>query len=165
MEGVMDQDRREFIKDSMKGLMACCVIAQCPGLLQAGSEEEISEMDTYLKEVSKAFTYCTYRCSETCPLLVASLKGDQEYLDKQAKEWSEKHGGEKVPKDQRFCYGCKPIDKPLGFIVSRCTARQCAIEKKLGSCLECGDLATCDKELWTSYPQHREAVLKMQKEG
>ncbi|MBN2103402.1 DUF3795 domain-containing protein [bacterium] len=162
----MDQDRRGFIKQSVRDLMACCVLSRFPGLLRAGTNENTSgegEMDMYIDKVSKDMTFCAYRCSKTCPILVASLKGDHQFLKDKAEAWSKDHGGSKIPEDQLYCYGCKPIGKPMGFIVSACTVRKCAVEKGYFSCVECDGLATCNQELWKRYPEHRRYVLKLQK--
>jgi len=162
----MAHDRRTFLKESVQGLAACCVLSQCPGLLRAESEEEtLMEIDTYIGKVAEEKTYCAYRCTKKCPILVASLKGDQKFLKEQAEKWSKDHDGEKIPEGQMFCFGCNPADKPLGFIVTRCTVRKCAMEKGLSSCVACENLADCDHELWKKYPQHHKHVIALQKAG
>ena len=160
----MNQDRRAFLKQSVKGITFCCTLSHCPQLLKADSEEKIMDQnEAYMKKVSEDITYCAYRCNKNCPWLVASLNNDQKKLQELANKWSENHDNKKMPESGMFCFGCRPIDKPMGHIVSICTVRQCAIEKKLSNCVECNDLATCDKDLWNKYPSHRQYVLKLQK--
>lgn len=161
----MDQDRREFLKQSAKGITFCCAMTQWSNLLHGDSEEKPnSPIDEYIEKVSQEMTYCAYRCTKECDWLMASLQNDTEAMKEQAEGWSKRHNNQKIPEDQMFCFGCKPVDKPLGYIVKQCMVRQCAIEKKYETCIECSDLATCDKALWTNYPGHRDYVLKLQKE-
>ena len=158
-------DRREFLKRSFNGLLGCCALAQCPALTGEPADEKTgSETEKYLTDVSKDITYCAYRCGKDCPWLTASLSGNSEKLNELAEAWSEHHEGRTIPENLRFCFGCKPAqDKPEGYIVASCTVKPCAMEKGYASCIECSHLATCDKELWKKYPQHREYVLGLQK--
>ena len=34
--------------------------------------------------------------------------------------------------------------------------------EKAESCIECDDLATCDKKLWTTFPTFHDKVIEMQ---
>ncbi len=77
-------------------------------------------------------------------------------------KWKEKFNVD-FDADKIFCWGCKPKDKPLSINVNVCTVRKCAIEKSYDSCIECTELAACDKELWKSYPKFKENVLAAQK--
>jgi hypothetical protein len=158
-------NRREFIKHSINGMLGCCAFAECPALFGRSADEEAEpEAEKYVAAVSQDITYCAYRCSKDCPWLTASLSGNTEKLNELAKAWSEHHEGRTIPEDQRFCFGCKPVnDKPEGYIVAICTVKPCAMEKGFASCIECSDLATCDKDLWKRYPRHREYVLGLQK--
>lgn len=62
--------------------------------------------------------------------------------------------------DGLFCHGCKTEEKELGMAVSHCPVRPCVIERKLDCCIECDELATCDKELWKKFPTFHESVLE-----
>jgi len=59
------------------------------------------------------------------------------------------------------CGGCRSANPQNPFPQS-CTVRACAIEKEIISCGLCTNLATCDKSLWTSYPQMRTTALYYQ---
>lgn len=160
----MKSTRRVFIKKTIQGAVAGCMFSQCPGWLRAESKnEDLSEVDQYVNNVSQEMTYCAFRCDSRCKWLIASLNHDEQVMQEMAENWSRLHPNQEIPKNQRFCYGCKPVDKPLSYIATACAVRACAIEKKLSSCAECETLATCDKDLWTLYPEHREYVLKIQK--
>ena len=161
----MIQDRREFMKGSVRGFVTGCILSRFPGLLAAEHKvKELDEMDAYIGKISEEMTYCAYRCSKTCLILTATLNEDQQLLKEKARVWSKAHDGMEIPEGQFYCYGCKPVNKPLGFIVSSCSVRKCAIEKGYASCAECDKLKTCDQDLWTRYPEHRKYVLKLQRE-
>ena len=64
--------------------------------------------------------------------------------------------------EQAFCYGCKALDKPEGVVLANCDVRPCARERKLEACIQCDDLATCDKKLWKTFPTFHDKVLEMQ---
>lgn len=160
----MKSTRREFIKKTIQGAMAGCMLSQCPGWSRGETEKKVlSEADQYVEKVSQEMTYCAFRCDARCKWLMASLNQDEQGMQEMAENWSRLHPDQEIPKDQRFCYGCKPVDKPLSYIATVCAVRACAIDKKLSSCAECETLATCDKDLWEVYPEHREYVMKMQK--
>jgi hypothetical protein len=53
-------------------------------------------------------------------------------------------------------------DKPLAFLLSHAQFAS-AIEKGYECCIQCETLANCDKELWKTFPKHREGVIEMQK--
>jgi hypothetical protein len=160
----MNQGRREFLKTSIQGVAACCLMTGCTHLSGAGWDKKPEyDPESYPDEVSKEMTYCAYRCSRECPWLTATLKGDKKTLNELTMQWSKQHGDKRMPDDKKFCYGCKPIGKPLGYIVAVCAVRKCAIEKGFSTCMECENLEKCDKELWTLYPTHRDYVLKQKK--
>ena len=46
--------------------------------------------------------------------------------------------------------------------MKHCTVRQCAIDKKFDSCIECKELKDCGKDLWIRFPDFKNAVIKMQ---
>ena len=161
----MESNRREFLKTAVKGAAFCCAAAQC-GSLFAEDVPVVSDYDQYVSKVSQEITYCAYRCGKDCGWLKASFENDREKLKEFADGWSKRHDGRKLPDDEMACFGCKPVDgKPLGGIIKACDVRACAIEKGFQSCIECADLADCNKKLWSNYPQHREYVLGLQKKA
>jgi hypothetical protein len=111
----------------------------------------------------KKLNYCGYTCQKDCQFLEASLKNDLELKKKAYETW---HIKERYNVDfdaeKTFCFGCKNSDRPVGIVMQNCTVRQCAIDKKLDSCIECKELKDCGKDLWTRFPDFRKAVIKMQ---
>lgn len=114
----------------------------------------------------KKLNYCGYTCPNDCKFLEASVKNDPA-LKKEAYEiWEmkERFGVAEFDSDKIFCFGCKNPDKPVGIRLQKCDVRNCAIEKKLESCIECHDLKDCEKDLWKKFPDFKNAVIKMQSE-
>jgi hypothetical protein len=142
--------RRQFLQ--VGG--ACGVCALCGGLARAG---ETGEYDF------EKLTYCCFECDpEKCPTLKATLEDDVEYKEKTAVEWSKRYERE-VSADEVFCYGCRVPEDKMSLLVKRCDVRQCVLDKGLVSCAHCPDLATCQRNLWTSFPDFRKRVLEIQK--
>ena len=107
--------------------------------------------------------YCSYSCPEDCHFLEASVKNDPELKKKAFKEWGlEERYGLKFDAEKIFCFKCKPGDHPEGPVLTNCTVRSCAKEKGYQACIQCDDLNSCDKDLWTRFPQFHEGVIKMQ---
>jgi hypothetical protein len=92
----------------------------------------------------------------------ANASGQRSRTTSSSKRKIEETYGLEFDEEQAICYGCKELDKPEGVVLKKCDVRPCAREKKLDSCIECDDLATCDKELWTRFPDFRQKVLEMQ---
>jgi hypothetical protein len=74
----------------------------------------------------------------------------------------ERFGVTEFDPDKIFCFGCKITDKPVGIRLQKCDVRNCAIDKKLDSCIECKELSACEKDLWKKFPDFKKAVIKMQ---
>jgi hypothetical protein len=53
--------------------------------------------------------------------------------------------------DKIFCYGCKPGDMPLKVGMAECPVRVCSMADGLESCVQCLDLAACDKAFWARF--------------
>ena len=70
--------------------------------------------------------------------------------------------GVEFDEEQAICYSCKELDKPEGIVLKRCTVRACAREKELDCCIECDELKTCDKKLWSRFPQFHDKVVEVQ---
>ena len=64
--------------------------------------------------------------------------------------------------DKVFCFGCKNTGKPDGVVTVNCTVRSCVMEKALECCIECDELGTCDKDLWSRFPEFKKKVIAMQ---
>ncbi len=143
-------NRRSFLK---KGTGCCLVLAGAGSFAFAADE----------KPDPKSLNYCGYKCPDDCKMYLAG-KSDDEALKKEAfKMWKleEKYGVSYSP-EIVFCEKCKGTDDPKSLVLSKCTVRQCAIEKGYDCCIECEELSKCEKELWKTFPQFKEQVVKMQ---
>ena len=111
----------------------------------------------------KKLNYCGYTCPKDCQFLEASMKNDTELKKKAYETW---HIKERYNVDfdaeKTFCFGCKNGNKTAGIVMQNCTVRQCAIDKKFDSCIECKELKDCGKDLWSRYPDFKKEVIKMQ---
>lgn len=114
----------------------------------------------------KKLNYCGYTCPKDCVFLEASVKNDVELKKKAYETWEmkERFGVAEFDAEKIFCFGCKTTDKPVGIRLQKCDVRNCAIDKKLDSCIECKELSACEKDLWKKFPDFKKAVIKMQNE-
>jgi hypothetical protein len=112
----------------------------------------------------KKLNYCGYTCPKDCVFLEASVKNDIELKRKAYETWEmkERFGVAEFEPDKIFCFGCKTEGKPVGIRLQKCDVRNCCIDKKLDSCIECKDLKECEKDLWKKFPDFKNAVIKMQ---
>jgi len=151
--------RRDFVNKCFKAGVTCCALVYGnPALAQDPIKQQPQKPDP------KNLNYCGYKCSTECPVYKATIENSPELKKKAYEEFKmkEKYNIDFDP-DRIFCYGCKQKDKPISVTVNSCSVRRCAIGKGYDCCIECNKLTVCDKELWKSLPQFREAVIKMQK--
>lgn len=154
-----DLKRRDFINTCFKAGITCCALTY--GTRLTGQEAAPVQN---AKPDPKSLDYCGYICPKDCPLRKATDENTVE-LKKKAYdtfEFRKKYGVEFDP-EKVFCNGCKVKDKPLSINVSSCTVRSCVIAKGYDCCIQCDGLTKCDKELWTSFPDFRKAVIELQK--
>lgn len=148
--------RRDFLRKTSVACAGSCFLL---------SGKDLSALSFQGEELidPERLCYCSYSCPKDCSFLEASLKNDAELKKAAFEEWglAERYGmvfdAEKI-----FCFKCKPGDKPEGPVLTNCTVRSCAIEKGYRACIECSQLAECDKDLWTRFPKFHEEVIKMQ---
>ena len=146
-------NRRRFIRAS--AIAGCIMIS---GKLSAFSFPEDKVPDP------KKLNYCGYTCPDNCQFLEATVKNDTELKKKAFETWKlDERYGVSFDEKTAFCWGCKTKDKPAGAVVSNCTVRACAVEKKYDSCIQCKELKTCEKDLWKRFPEFHKSVIKMQK--
>lgn len=148
--------RREFLSSSFKVGIATC------GLMLSGKLNAFTLPDE--KPDLKKLNYCGYQCPADCKVKQATIENNVELKKEAYKLWriKEKYNTE-FDAETMYCWGCKTEDKPLGIITGNCTVRSCAISKKYDCCLECKELAKCDKEIWKTFPKFRESMLELQK--
>ena len=70
---------------------------------------------------------------------------------KVAKQW-------KMDAEKFYCDGCKS-EKEL----FNCDAKKCAIARGLPTCSHCDDFPSCDKEIWTKWPELKKKTEKMRR--
>ena len=155
-------NRRNFIKmGAVAGITGCA-------FLLATKFNSLKAFNTFSNENEipdpKKLNYCGYQCPSDCQFLKATRENNTELKMKAYETWKikEKYGVE-FDAEKIFCWGCKTKDKPLGITVSKCTVRNCAIEKGYDCCIECNDLAQCEFELWKNFPDFHKQVVEMQK--
>jgi hypothetical protein len=152
--------RRDFIKKTSTAGMVCCAIAFCPRLFAFNKLFEDDEIPD-----PKKLNYCGYVCPDDCPFLVASLEDDVEKKKEAFKNWEiEERYKLTFDPDIAYCFSCKNKVEPEGVVQENCTVRACALEKELNCCIECDELTTCDKALWSRYPEFHKHVIEMQKQ-
>lgn len=152
-------NRRVFLSTTARTGIALCGCCLCSPLAPLGAEQEGVDQPISLE----GRCFCGYRCPEDCTFLRGTLEDDVE-LKKQAwKEWKiEQRFGVEFDPEQAICYGCRATDKPEGIVLANCTVRDCAIEKDRECCIDCDDLAGCEKDLWTRFPEFKKQVMAAQ---
>jgi hypothetical protein len=150
--------RRDFVTKCFKAGVTGCAFFYSNSLWAKDQVTQLHKADL------KSLTYCGFKCTVQCTLYKATIENNVELKKKAYEEfkWKEKFSLDFDP-EKVFCYGCKPMDKPLSINVNACTVRKCAIEKGYDCCVECNGLTACDKELWKNWPQFKEKVIEMQK--
>jgi hypothetical protein len=153
-------DRRDFIKHCS----LCCSFFICYPKTFAFQENQQSTENNKAPDPEE-LTYCGFKCDRNCELFKATEKNDIELKKKVYEQWKwqEKFSIE-FDADKVFCYGCKVEDKPYNIILQKCTVRKCSRERKLSSCIQCKKLKECDKELWTTFPDFKNQVEKLQED-
>jgi len=151
-------NRRDFI---IKSTCVGCIFVAGSRLSQLYgiplSEEE--------KPDPKKLNYCGYQCPNDCQFLKGTLENNTKLKKEAYKLWQiKKRFGVKFSAEDIYCYGCKAIDKPEGVVIVHCTVRSCAISKNLECCIECEELAECNKDLWERFPDFKKTVIEMQKQ-
>jgi hypothetical protein len=151
-------NRRKFVSGCFKAGTACIILSGGKTLFATGAYGWQDE-----KPDPKKLEYCGYKCPAECPLKKATLENN---LELRRKAYAEFNFKDKYKVDfdagKVFCYGCKTEDKPVSIPAKACTVRQCVINKGLDCCIQCDNLAKCDKELWKEFPKLREHVLGLQ---
>ena len=87
--------------------------------------------------------YCGLDC-ENCKARIATVNDDDSLRQKVAKEWSDLNGVEITP-EMINCVGCRIDGVKTPYCESLCPIRQCALERGLETCGDCGKMESCDK--------------------
>jgi len=113
----------------------------CP--CSAGHEQAMLDGDEFAM-----VAYCCLEC-EKCDVYIATQNDDDELRAKVTKEW-------KMKAEELYCDGCKSDRTPFN-----CEAKKCAVGRNLPTCAHCDDFPSCDKEIWTKWPQLKQKVEAM----
>lgn len=150
-------NRRRFLAQSARITGTGCLL-----LITGGKWISATGRET-LKPDPKKLNYCGYQCPDDCKLFQATLQNDTELKKEAWKMWriEEKYGLAFDP-EQVKCYTCKSDHPNPGVVVDRCSVRLCALEKNFDCCIECEKLSTCDKEIWSTFPEFHKSVIDMQ---
>jgi len=153
-------NRRVFISNTARAGAAVCGLCLCsPMSSLAGGDSDAG--DQKIELAGRCF--CGYKCPEDCTFLRGTLQNDAELKKEAWKEWKiEERFGLAFDPEQAICYGCKAMDKPKGIVLARCTVRDCAIEKEQECCIDCDELITCEKDLWSRFPEFKKMVIEAQ---
>jgi hypothetical protein len=157
------QSRRRFLKRCAKFGGACCALLAWNRRLPAEESPE-KKRDQEKKPIDlKQLSYCGIPCVQVCELYKATVENDEKAkkLIYEQWNWKKKFGIEYDP-EKVFCYTCKPGDKPLKVGLAACDVRNCGLANGVESCIQCNNLASCDKEYWKAWPEQHAAVKKMQ---
>ena len=157
------QSRRGFLKNMVKAGGACCALLAWN--MQLPAEDNPEEKNAQEKKLInlKELSYCGIPCKATCGLYKATLENDVKTKKIYYEKWEfKKNHGIDFDPDKVFCYTCKPGDKPTMIGMDKCMARNCAMAKGIETCVQCKNLAACDKEFWKTWPVLYAATKKTQ---
>ena len=153
-------DRRVFVATSAKAGFAVCGLCMGSALTSFAG----GGLDSGDGISLEGRCFCGYKCPDDCAFKQGTLTDNVELKQKAWKTWKiEERYGQEFDEDQAICYGCNTMDKPEGVVLANCTVRQCAIARGEECCIDCDDLLTCDKDLWTRFPEFKNQVIDAQK--
>ncbi len=118
--------------------LSCC--PRCTG----GKDEKLAadEFDMV--------AYCCLECDK-CDVYIATKNNDDELRAKVAKQW-------KMDAEKLYCEGCKSENA-----LFNCNAKKCAVARGLPTCAHCDEFPTCDKDIWTKWPELKKKTEEMRK--
>ncbi len=153
-------NRRNFIKKSSQVGMACCALMIGSKFATAGSFANMFDDE---KIDPKELNFCGYTCPADCKFHIATIENNLEKKKEAFEIWhiKERYGLD-FDENIAFCWKCKNMEKPEGAVVHNCTVRTCAMEKGHDACIQCNELTSCDKDLWSRFPEFHKAVKEMQ---
>ena len=160
------QDRREFIEH---GMIACSVFCGmlALGRIAPGADKKREKQGQAPKPLDlKSLSYCGIPkayCEQQCELFKATRDNDAKLKKTVYDQWEmKKKFAVDFDPDKIFCFGCKPGDKPLKVGMAECPVRACPLANGLESCVQCLDLAACDKAFWKEWPIAFQAAKTLQ---
>ena len=162
---IKTQNRREFLVRCTRAGGACCALLAWGRPTPA--QEAVGGKTGSAKPLDlKALSYCgipNAYCESQCELFKATRDNDAKLKKTVYDQWEmKKKFGVDFDPDKIFCYGCKPGDKPLKVGMAECPVRACPMANGLESCVQCLDLAACDKAFWKEWPNAFQAAKTLQ---
>jgi len=159
------QNRRSFLKNCRQYGFSCMALFLWNKKLFAGDNDSTKTDAVKAVIDPKELSYCGIACEKQCELFKATMEDDNALKKKVYDQWNWKEKFEiEFDPEKVFCFSCKPGDKPMKMGMKECTARICAIENNLESCIQCSNLAKCDKELWKNWPDFHTHMKQQQKQ-
>jgi hypothetical protein len=147
------QSRRRFLEHCAKFGGACCALLAFNRNLPAEESPEKKKEQEKKPIDLKQLSYCGIPCVQTCELYKATQENDVKAKKVLYEKWEMKKSyGIEFDPDKIFCYTCKPGDKPKKVGMDQCVVRNCAMGNNFESCIQCKNLAACDKEFWKTWP-------------
>jgi len=158
--------RRRFLGECVKcGGAGCALLVLSrisPGLEGAAARQAQGSPAVDLKKLAYCGIPQAY-CEQQCELYKATRENDVELKKLVYDKWGmEKKFGIAFEPDKIFCYTCKPGDRPLKVGMAECPVRRCPMANGLESCVQCRNLASCDKAFWKDWPAAFELARKLQ---
>lgn len=147
------QSRRRFLKVCAQSGVACCALLAWTRN-QPAEECPENKQEQKLKPIDfDKLSYCGVPCQQVCELYKATLENDEKAkkLVYEKWGWKKKFAMEYDP-EKVFCHTCKPGDKPKKVGMDVCVIRNCAMANGMEACVQCKNLAACDKEYWKNWP-------------
>ncbi|OHB83957.1 MAG: hypothetical protein A2Z38_08220 [Planctomycetes bacterium RBG_19FT_COMBO_48_8] len=136
------QNRREMLKTGICAGLGLVLSTRSFSCCPCSSNREQAMLDS---DDFSMIAFCCLEC-EKCEVYIATQNNDDELRAKVAKQWNMDAG-------KLYCDGCKSDRTPFN-----CDAKKCAVQKNLPTCAHCDDFPSCDKEIWTKWPQLKEKV-------
>ena len=93
--------------------------------------------------MKELIAFCGLDC-EACEARKATVNNDDALRRKVAAEWSALNRVEITP-GMINCAGCRVNGVKTPYCDSLCPIRQCALQKEVETCGDCGKMATCEK--------------------
>lgn len=141
------QERRDFLKQGAcigilwslgnLGLLSCSGTSRCKVVSLDDGEFSMT-------------AYCCLDCSQ-CDAYISTKNNDRALKSRIAAQWGKK------PEDIN-CLGCKS-EKAL----FNCSAKKCAMERKVITCAHCKDFPICDNKIWNNQPEVRKRAEEVRR--
>jgi hypothetical protein len=164
----MDQKpgRRGFLEQCAKcGAAGCALLVLnrvSPGQENATVKPAPGSPPLDLKKLAYCGIPQSY-CELQCELYKATRDNDTKLKQLVYEKWDmQKKFGIAFEPDKIFCYTCKPGDKPLKVGMAECPVRTCPMANGMESCVQCRNLASCDKAFWKEWPTAFAMAKKLQ---